>query len=862
MSIHFVFYLAVDLWINERLATNVVNHVNNYQLKLVVYYLAGNNRFKVGMDTFELSQLQDAIVHLAVDAIVVIDHHGLICFFSPSAEKLFGYSSAECIGQNVQMLIPEPFRREYDSYLANFVSTDQPAKVAGRGRDVQGMRKDNSIFPMHLSVGEAKAGDKRYFVGICHDLSAYQASVKAHLNLRSMQDALLEAAVDGIISIDEWGIVQTFNRGAEQLFGYNKQEVIGENISMLMASNHVGQHDSFLHSYKKSGKAKNIGISRDVQARHKNGSVFPMHLSLGEFHTGLGRLFVGVCHDLSEFKAVLQRLISAEQRYRDIVQNQKEFICRLSKNSRLTFVNNAFCRQLNQQLFQMLGISFFEFIHADERQQLDTLLSQLRLSRQPETVSLSVRMRGPNNGVHWVDWTFSSLAGSDGSTDEIQGVGIDITEQVKAKNHAKFLTNYDALTGLLNKEGLTEQFNRRQDPDQTYAVMFLDCYRFRLINEKYGHELGDMMLIEAAHRLQSILPEDALACRPGADDYILLVPMSDRNNLLPFAQYLVEQYTEPYWLANEKISLSVCVGISIFPDDATNLPVLIHQAEAAMFEAKQHNSPLRLYHEDIHNALTRKLEIEQGLRRALEQDLLRLVLQPKYQLHTQQLVGYEALLRWHDAELGIIAPDVFVEVAEAVNLGKQLDCWVLKNVLRQIWQWRKAGLQVAPIAVNITAKHFSDPALYRFIADKLALLELPPQCLQLEITEGVAMDNSATILDNLTACRHTGIKVAIDDFGTGYSSLSYLTSLPIDFIKIDRAFVQALDKDNNLNLVKAMLAMAQAIGVLVIAEGIETAEQQALLVQLGCEFGQGYFYAKPTSLNDIERQLITISLTE
>lgn len=807
------------------------------------------------MDTFELSQLQEAIVRSAVDAIIVIDQRGLMCFFSPSAEQLFGYSAAECVGQNVHMLMPEPFHSEHDNYLANYVEAGKTAKIIGIGRDVQGKRKDGSIFPMHLSVGEAKAGAKRYFVGICHDLTAYQASVTAHLSLRSMQDALLEAAVDGIISIDEWGIVQSFNRGAELLFGYHKQEVIGKNISMLMTSAHAEMHDDYLHNYKTSGKAQIIGIGRDVQAQRKDGSVFPMHLSVGESRTEQGRLFVGVCHDLSEFKAVLQRLISAEQRYRDIVQNQKEFICRLSKNSRLTFVNNAFCRQLNQQLFQMLGISILEFIHADERHSVEALLEQLRQAEKSATVSLSVRMLGPNNNVHWVDWTFSNLAGSAESADEIQGVGIDITEQVKAKNHAKFLTNFDTLTGLLNREGLAEQFNRRQDPLQPYAILFIDCHRFRLINEKYGHEFGDLMLIEAAHRLQSVLPEEALACRLGADDYIVLLPVTERSSLLPFMHYLVEKCAEPYWLANEKISPSICVGGSIYPDDATELHVLIRQAEAAMFEAKQQRLLLRLYHEDIHNALTRQLEIEQGLRRALEQDLLSLVLQPKYHLQTQQLIGYEALLRWYDPELGTIAPDVFVAIAETVNLGKQLDCWVLKNVLRQIRLWQLAGLQPLPVAVNITAKHFSDPALYDYIASKLSLLELSPACLQLEITEGVAMEHSPTIQENLNAFRSAGIKIAIDDFGTGYSSLSYLTALPIDYIKIDRIFVQQLDKENNLGLVKAMLAMAQAIGVAVIAEGIETAEQQSMLLALGCEFGQGYFYAKPTGLPDIEQQL-------
>ncbi|SNY60422.1 PAS domain S-box-containing protein/diguanylate cyclase (GGDEF) domain-containing protein [Arsukibacterium tuosuense] len=808
------------------------------------------------METFQLSQLQDAIVHSAVDAIIVIDQQGLICFFSPSAEKLFGYSAAECVGQNVRLLMPEPFHGEHDSYLKNYIKDKKPAKIIGIGRDVQGKRKDGSIFPMHLSVGESKTNGKRYFVGICHDLTAYQASVKAHLKVLSVQDALLEAAVDGIISIDEFGIVQSFNRGAEQLFGYKKQEVIGQNVSMLMTQQHAGQHDSFIDNYKVSGKAKIIGIGRDVQAQHKDGSVFPMHLSVGESITEQGRIFVGVCHDLSEFKAVLQRLISAEQRYRDIVQNQKEFICRLSKNSRLTFVNNAFSRQLNQQLYQMLGISIFEFIHADERHSVEALLTQLRQGGEAQTISLSVRMLGADNAIHWVDWTFSSLAGKADSTDEIQGVGIDITEQVKAKNHAKFLTSFDSLTGLLNKEGLMEQFGRRSDADAVYAVLFIDCHRFRLINEKYGYEFGDLMLIEAAHRLQSLLPGGALVCRPGADDFIVLLPLAERSELLPFVYQLIEQCTEPYWLAQEKIAPSICIGISMFPDDSSQFTELIQQAESAMFDAKHQGLPLRLYHEDIHSALTRRLELEQGLRRALEHNLLTVVLQPKYRLLTEQLIGYEALVRWHDAALGTVAPDVFVAVAEAVNLGKKLDCWVINAVLQQLSEWQQAGLTPQAVAVNITSKHFSDPALYQFIMDKLQQLQLAPDCLQLEITEGVAMDKSPTTLANLNAFRRAGIKIAIDDFGTGYSSLSYLTSLPIDFIKIDKTFVQALDNGHNLSLVKAMLAMASAIEVEVIAEGIETPSQQQLLATLGCQFGQGYLYAKPTALADIEQQLI------
>ncbi|MCB5213986.1 EAL domain-containing protein [Rheinheimera aquimaris] len=239
----------------------------------------------------------------------------------------------------------------------------------------------------------------------------------------------------------------------------------------------------------------------------------------------------------------------------------------------------------------------------------------------------------------------------------------------------------------------------------------------------------------------------------------------------------------------------------------------------------------------------------------MEQDKLQLVLQPKYQLTNQSLIGYEALLRWHDSELGTVPPDIFVAVAESVNLGKALDCWVIKTVLNQIKSWQSMGLQPKPVAVNITAKHFSDPALYNFIEAKLSKLGLRADCLQLEITEGVVMDDSPTIQDNLSACRSAGIKVAIDDFGTGYSLLSYLTTLPIDFIKIDRAFIQHLEQGKNLGLVKAMLTMAQALEVAVIAEGIETQQQHELLTELGCEFGQGFFFARPAGLAEIEQSL-------
>lgn len=673
------------------------------------------------------------------------------------------------------------------------------------------------------------------------------------LRFDAIQQAITDAAVDAIVIIDDRGIVRFFSPSAERLFGFNRAEVIGNNINMLMPAKDAKLHDGYIQSYKSSGRAKVIGIGRDVQGRRKDGSTFSMHLSVGEAQTEQGRLFVGICHDLSEYKALMEQLSSAERRYKDIVQYQREFICRLTSSFRLSFVNNAFCQQLGYQESDVIGVSLAEFIHEDDRSKVDRLLQTLRNERGEASLSVASAVLDNMGGTHFIEWTFRTVPASSEFHHEIQVIGNNITEQVKAKQHARFLAEYDSLTGFFNKDGLMQAFAKSHDPQRLYAVFFSDCYRFRLINEKYGQDVGDLMLMEAAQRIKSVMPADCLACRPGADDFVLVLPLREQADALLLAEQLLQSFVQPYYLAGEKLVPSAAIGISFYPDGATELPLLIRQAESAMFEAKASNQAIRVFHQDIHQQLTQRLEIEQGIRRALDQNLFEVVLQAKYNLQDMHLNGYEALIRWHDPELGTVPPDVFVAIAERVNLGEELDLWVLSNVLQQIATWRQAGYQVKPIAVNITAAHFSQPELFNRVAEMVSHLDLSMDCIELEITEGVAMGNSQVILDNLQAFKNKGVNIAIDDFGTGYSSLAYLKDLPVQLLKIDRAFIQDIEHPKNFGLVNAMIAMADAVGMQVLAEGIETERQRDILLKMGCDLGQGYLFARPVSYAEIEK---------
>lgn len=678
------------------------------------------------------------------------------------------------------------------------------------------------------------------------------------ITLDRLSAAMMNAAADAIIVINDQGLIRHFSPAASRLFGYAADEVIGRNVTVLMPARYAKDHDQHLARYQVVRQPHIIGKGRDVEGQRKDGSRFPMRLSVGEAQIDGKSFFVGICHDLTAHRDALQQLAMAEQRYREIIQYQSELVCRLDQDLRVTFANLSFSQVLGVAGDDLVGLAIDELVAGDGESFRQLLISLFQSHSEIEQITLKISMKGAEQPV-LVDWTFRRLPHSDKYGLELQGFGIDVSERDAAIDRAQFLLNHDQLTGFLNQKGLNDYLKTLVNSSGRYALICIDCENFNLINHRFGFAVGDSLIRQAAARIQSVTDERIVVCRPGGDDFLLLVPIDSEQHTESLVNQLQAVLANAYELGDQtKVNLQILMGVALYPQDTRSPERLPELAEAALLNSRQQHRPCSYFDESYHAELRRKLDIEQGLRNAVTDDRLSIFLQPKYDLGTERVAGYEALLRWQDPVLGTVSPAEFIPVAEQTVLGQQLDRYVIQKVMELInihlplRQHRSAGC--LHIAINITASHFNDPQLTAFIEENLQRYRVDPRTLCLEVTEGVLMSDSDHVADNLSRLRALGIEVAIDDFGTGYSSLSYLKNLPADELKIDKSFIDDLETPAGATLIKAILDVARVFHLRVVAEGIETENQLVLLQELGCDYGQGYLLGKPAPADEVLKQ--------
>jgi diguanylate cyclase (GGDEF)-like protein len=368
---------------------------------------------------------------------------------------------------------------------------------------------------------------------------------------------------------------------------------------------------------------------------------------------------------------------------------------------------------------------------------------------------------------------------------------------------------------------------------------------FKRINDTLGHQAGDEALRQVAKRLQKASRAGESVARLGGDEFTMLVPECDGvHDIEKLAQRIVAQFDLPFQIQQNELVLTTSLGISIYPQHGADAGELLKFADAAMYQAKESGrNNYSIYTRSVGQRHDQALLLEQALRKALSLQQLEVYYQPKVDLQTGQINSLEALVRWHDKDLGEVAPSRFIPIAETLGLIHQLGLQVLRQVCHQLQQWAKLAV---PVAVNISAKELADPAFLPQLIQILAETAVNPHFLELEITESCLLPERASQTQQvLQQLRQLGIRLAIDDFGTGYSSLSYLRHLPINSLKIDRSFIKALpDNTSDRQITSAIIAMANAMGLDVIAEGIETKAQQEFLLAAGCQFGQGYWFGK------------------
>ncbi len=706
------------------------------------------------------------------------------------------------------------------------------------------------------------------------------------------QQTLLDNAGAGIAFIRQQQVVRCNRRYAE-IFGYASPEAL------------VGQHSESFYpdasDFRELGRAAYPVVSTGQTFRVErilrrcDGTVFWGRLSgslINPKDTAEGSIWI--VDDIDAQKNAQVRLDAAIWEKQILLDNAMVGIVYL-RDRRLTRCNRHFEQMLGYEPGELEGCASRQWMPSDQAWEDVgqrcyepisrglTFEGELTLSRKdgsPVLCEVRCKAIDPSDlglGTIWIcmDITERRRAQSElikvhaeletlvaqrtqELSETVDSLHREIDDRKLDQERIYWLAHYDALTGLPNRTLLAERSSHAIEQarqDQTpISVIFLDLDHFKHVNDSLGHRVGDALLVQIARRLRAVVREKDTVCRLGGDEFILLLPGANAKGAARVAGKLLEASRQPYQIDHHELTMAPSMGIAVYPDDGANFETLSQSADVAMYRAKQGGrNTYRFFTPEMQAHSVRALQLENALRRALERGQFSLHYQPQVCIATQQVMGVEALLRWKHPELGTVSPAEFIPIAEDCGQILPIGEWVLRTALEQLKRWHDQGLILPSMSVNLSAVQFRQPRLPELIARILAGAGLPPGALELELTEGVAMDDPRMAIDTMDQLHALGVQLSIDDFGTGYSSLSQLKRFPIGKLKIDQSFVRDLDEDaNDRAIVSAIIRMAQALGMQTIAEGVETRGQFEFLRDQGCNQAQGYYCGHPQAAEQLQ----------
>jgi diguanylate cyclase (GGDEF)-like protein/PAS domain S-box-containing protein len=552
-----------------------------------------------------------------------------------------------------------------------------------------------------------------------------------------------------------------------------------------------------------------------------------------------------------------QALRESEARYRALFEQSRDAIVLMDRDRTITAANRALSDLLGYNSTQLVGRNL-HLLYCDsaDAHGLDAELSAKASSREAET-----RLRRIDGTTVWCLLSTAARVDDTGSVCGYQAIIHDITDRKRAEERLIHNALHDALTGLPNRALFSDRLNMamarmRRHPSHRFAVLFLDLDRFKVVNDSLGHAAGDRLLVEIASVLVSCTRREDTVARLGGDEFaILLDGIAGNQDALATVDRIQKRLMQPFDIAGHHLFTSASIGVAFpAPDEAQPAEELLRNADIAMYGAKAVGPALhRVYDRAMHERAAVLLELETDLRHAVARNEFELVYQPIISLCDDRIAGIEALIRWRHPRRGLLQPHDFVPVAEETGLIVEIGWWALREACRQAAAW----LELCPpdrcpvMSVNLSSRQIMAPDLVERVENTLDETGLPGRLLSLEITESTLMRDSAVTASSLVRLRAMGIQLCIDDFGTGYSSLAYLHALPIDVLKIDRSFINAIgSSDERSELVGTIISLARRLGITAVAEGVETHAQLAKLQQMGSEYVQGFYYSKPISSRD------------
>ncbi|MDQ1924320.1 EAL domain-containing protein [Massilia pseudoviolaceinigra] len=815
-----------------------------------------------------LAALPDAIPEVTIDAllehIVLIDQRGTIL----SANKAWrefalangGDLSRVCEGTNYLDVCDR----------AASSGCGDATQVGILVRDVLSGRRRSATFDYPCDAPHQQRWFSLKITALDH--AGVPAVALVHDNITELkncerqiqfQASLLASVEQAVIATDVGGTILYWNPFAEKLYGWSAAEALGRNIIELVPADNSTERAAQIMARLQAG----CSWSGEFLVRHRNGTTFPMHVTDSPIRDEQGRLVgvIGISTDISEWKKTERALNLSAMVYEAI----GEAIMITEPNGRIVAVNPAFIR--------LSGYTEQELIGQPAGMLLAGALGQAHNCEVLRRLEKAGHAQGKvwarhKNGDECAEWLrVDTIYDERGQVKFRVNMFSGITDQKLAEDTIWRQANFDFLTGLPNRsmfhDRLEHELRKSRRSGLPLALMFIDIDHFKEVNDTLGHDTGDKLLREVAARLSACIRQADTVARLGGDEFtVILGELDDLDSVERVAHAMLAALAEPFAIKAETLYLSGSIGITLFPHDATDVDTLLKNADQAMYAAKNRGrNQFGYFMQSMQRAAQRKMRTLNDLRAALALDQLRVLYQPIVELSSGRIRKAEALLRWEHPQRGPVSPAEFIPLAEESGLIISIGDWVFQQAFHQAMRWRGSIDPEFQISVNMSPAQFrrhspgtkhachpphvrAHPVLGRYVGTEIVV----------EITEGMLMESTYNIREQLLSFRESGIQMSIDDFGTGYSSLSYLKKFHIDYLKIDQSFVlKMVAGSDDLALCEAIVVMGHKLGIKVIAEGVETQEQRDLLTAAGCDFGQGYLFSRPLTAPQFDLLLRT-----
>ena len=774
------------------------------------------------------------------------DGRSRVTYVSPQVERLLGYPREDWIGE--------------DSVWAQALHADDRARVRelerrrfknGEPLDVEYrlIRPDGRVIWVwdKDTVSPSPDGDGRRHEGMLVDITASKEAEAALVRGEELHRSVVHALEEGVIVMRADGAVVSANPSAERILGFDPavpgaMDAWGRSERYWEDGSRATMDDSVVQRVLDTGEP-----AREVlmQFRHKpSGDLRWLSMNYQRvtrsMEAGVQEIVVSF-RDITARRNTSLALRRSEDRLRSVVRSAPLGLWALDRDGRFTLAEGRALGKVGLEPDELIGKSIFE-VYA----RYPPVIRDNHAALAGNDVSSTVDLGGVVFEYH-----LSPLRDEDGGVAGLLGVAIDVTERKRAEERLSHMALHDSLTGLPNRslflDRLEHALARGRREASRCCVLFIDLDRFKRINDSLGHRAGDQILLETADRIAHALRADDSVARLGGDEFTVLCEgISDDEEAMLIADKVAEELGHLYDLQDGELYITASIGVALSDRESTPEQML-RDADAAMYRAKSRGrARTELFDEVSRSHTVNRLALESALHGAVERDEFRLHYQPKVSLETGRVAGFEALLRWEHPTRGLLEPDEFIAVAEDSGLIVPTGRWVLIEAARQAAEWSQRREQPLLMCVNLSARQFAQPDIVDLVGEAIGTSGIDPTSLCLEITETVVMEQTHATIATLGELKKLGVRLAIDDFGTGYSSLGYLQRFRLDFLKVDRSFVDGLARDPEQRaIVDAIVKMAKALGLDVIGEGVETPEQLSVLRDLGCDLVQGYLFARP-----------------